>query len=74
MSFFFALESRWLTVCAVQLFQRIVESSFRKSQHSYRVSYALEVGSSFDPDLEDMAKWEEELHGTAVSSTNGPFG
>ena len=38
-----------------------MESSFRKSQHSYRVSYALEVGSSFDPDLEDVAKWEEEL-------------
>ncbi len=38
-----------------------MESSFRKSQHSYRVSYALEVGSSFDPDLEDVSKWEEEL-------------
>lgn len=51
-----------------------MESSFRKSQHSYRVSYALEVGSSFDPDMEDVGKWEEELHGTAVSSTDGPFG
>ena len=50
-----------------------MESSFRKSQHSYRVSYALEVGSSFDPDMEDVGKWEEELHGTAVSSTNGPL-
>lgn len=47
-----------------------MESSFRKSQHSYRVSYALEVGSSFDPDLEDVAKWEEELHGTVISSTD----
>ncbi|KAF8345473.1 hypothetical protein F5887DRAFT_966905 [Amanita rubescens] len=44
-----------------ELFRRIVESSFRRSQHSYRVSYALEVGSSFDPDLEDVSKWEEEL-------------
>jgi hypothetical protein len=50
-----------------------MESSVRKSQHSYRVSYALEVGSSFDPDMEDVGKWEEELHGTAVSSTDGPL-
>jgi hypothetical protein len=35
----------------------------RKEHHSYRVSYAQEVGSSFDPDLEDVATWEQELAG-----------
>lgn len=35
----------------------------RKEHHSYRLSYAQEVGSSFDPDLEDVAAWEQELKG-----------
>ena len=35
----------------------------RKERHSYRVSYAQEVGSSIDPDLEDVASWEQELAG-----------
>jgi len=38
-------------------------NSTRKERHSYRVSYAQEVGSSFDPDLEDVATWEQELAG-----------
>ncbi|KIL57631.1 hypothetical protein M378DRAFT_87628 [Amanita muscaria Koide BX008] len=46
-----------------ELFRRIVASSTRKDRHSYRVSYALEVGSSFDPGMEDAAKWEDELRG-----------
>ena len=35
----------------------------RKEIHSYRISYAQEVGSSIDPDLEDVASWEQELTG-----------
>ena len=35
----------------------------RKQKHAYRVSYAIEVGSSFDPDLEDAGSWEQELAG-----------
>jgi hypothetical protein len=35
-----------------------------KERHSYRVSYAYEVGSSFDPDLEDISEWERELDGS----------
>ena len=35
----------------------------RKERHSYRISYAQEVGSSIDPDLEDVATWEQELAG-----------
>ena len=38
----------------------------RKEVHSYRISYAQEVGSSIDPDLEDVASWEQELTVTGV--------
>ena len=38
----------------------------RKEVHSYRISYAQEVGSSIDPDLEDIASWEQELTVTGV--------
>ncbi|KAF4616311.1 hypothetical protein D9613_008374 [Agrocybe pediades] len=52
-----------------------VANANRKQTHSYRVSYALEVGSSFDPDLEDVDRWEQELSGgytttTATTNTN----
>ncbi|KAF8628067.1 hypothetical protein AX17_006070 [Amanita inopinata Kibby_2008] len=53
-----------------ELFRRIMESSQRKKQHAYRVSYALEVGSSFDPDMEDVATWEEELRACPAASTS----
>ena len=46
-----------------QLFRRIMRSAKHKKTHSYRVSYALEVGSSFDPDMEDASAWESELRG-----------
>ena len=38
----------------------------RKTYHSYRLSYAHEVGSSFDPDMEDVGGWEHELRGTTT--------
>lgn len=34
-----------------------------KRQHQYRLSYTNEVGSSFDPDMEDVTEWEDELRG-----------
>lgn len=40
----------------------------RKTDHSYRLSYALEVGSSFDPDMEDVAEWEREIQSTLHAS------
>ena len=40
----------------------------RKEQHAYRVSYAHEVGSSFDPDLDDINSWEQELTGEHPTS------
>lgn len=44
-----------------------------KRQHQYRLSYAAEVGSSFDPDMEDVAEWENELKGVnGTSNTTRP--
>lgn len=40
----------------------------RKQQHVYRLSYAHDVGSSFDPDVENIADWERELRGTGPQS------
>ncbi|KAF8871574.1 hypothetical protein BD779DRAFT_1576005 [Infundibulicybe gibba] len=54
-----------------ELFRRIMENSTRKSRHSYRLSYEHEVGSSFDPDMEDVDRWEE-IMGTR-ESTDGPM-
>lgn len=44
-----------------ELFRRIVESANHRARHAFRLSYSLEVGSSFDPDLEDVSVWESEL-------------
>ena len=33
----------------------------RKRAHAYALSYELDVGSSFDPALDDPATWEAEL-------------
>lgn len=38
-------------------------ASARKERHQYRLWYAQDVGSSFDPDMEDHAQWEAELQG-----------
>lgn len=39
-----------------------------KEKHSYRLSYQQDVGSSFDPDMEDMDEWERFLKGLLSSS------
>ncbi|KAH7912630.1 hypothetical protein BJ138DRAFT_1060693 [Hygrophoropsis aurantiaca] len=44
-----------------ELFRRIVSNAKHKDRHSYRLSYSNEVGSSFDPDMEDVNGWESEL-------------
>ena len=46
-----------------QLFRRIMTSARHKQQHNFRLSYQLEVGSSVDPDMEDVSRWEHELQG-----------
>ena len=44
----------------------------RKERHSYKLSYAQEVGSSIDPDLEDVARWEQELAGVYLFNPPPP--
>ncbi|PFH49388.1 hypothetical protein AMATHDRAFT_63366 [Amanita thiersii Skay4041] len=51
------------TVMQDELFRRMMVNANRKMKHAYRVSYVLEVGSSFDPELEDVGRWEAELKG-----------
>ncbi|KIJ63820.1 hypothetical protein HYDPIDRAFT_112790 [Hydnomerulius pinastri MD-312] len=51
-----------------ELFRRIMQSTSHKKKHSYRLSYSLEVGSSFDPDMEEASTWERELQYSAPSS------
>lgn len=38
-------------------------SNTRKQAHQFRLSYAHEVGSSLDPDMEDVTRWENEVAG-----------
>lgn len=44
-----------------ELFRRIIANTTHKRNHSYRLSYSFDVGSSFDPDMEDVDRWESEL-------------
>ena len=37
-----------------------------KEKHSYRVSYAYDVGDSFDPDMENIDEWVTNTHGTRL--------
>lgn len=50
-----------------------MQSTNHKKKHSYRVSYAIEVGSSFDPDLEDASTWESELQGKFGQEVSGVY-
>lgn len=38
-------------------FQRIMQNLKSKEKYSYRVSYAYDVGDSFDPDMENIDEW-----------------
>ncbi|OAX39943.1 hypothetical protein K503DRAFT_738519 [Rhizopogon vinicolor AM-OR11-026] len=51
-----------------ELFRRIIANAAHKKNHSYRLSYSQDVGSSFDPDMEDVSLWESELQGPAPDS------
>ncbi|KAH9077935.1 hypothetical protein EDB83DRAFT_2216629 [Lactarius deliciosus] len=44
-----------------ELFRRIIASASQKHRYSYRLSFQNEVGSSIDPDMEDIAAWERSL-------------
>ncbi|KAN0136836.1 hypothetical protein V8E53_005277 [Lactarius tabidus] len=49
-----------------ELFRRIIASASQKHRYSYRLSFQNEVGSSIDPDLEDIAAWERSLQDPPV--------
>ncbi|THH04349.1 hypothetical protein EW145_g5581 [Phellinidium pouzarii] len=49
-----------------ELFQRIVTNEKRKLAHTYALSYELDVGSSFDPDMEDAEEWERHVQSPAT--------
>ncbi|EKM56950.1 uncharacterized protein PHACADRAFT_160503 [Phanerochaete carnosa HHB-10118-sp] len=53
---------RLLTEDILQFFQRIVANLKSKEKHSYRVSYAYDVGDSFDPDMENIDEWVNNTH------------
>ncbi|KAH9942822.1 hypothetical protein B0H21DRAFT_749561 [Amylocystis lapponica] len=53
-----------------ELFRRIVSSTKRKRQHNYRLSYSHDVGSSFDPDMEDVDEWEMDLRAPRTRTLN----
>lgn len=55
-----------------ELFRRIMANTNRNRKHQYKVSYSLDVGSSFDPDMEDVASWEEELTGSVPGGSHPP--
>jgi hypothetical protein len=49
-----------------QLFRRIIDSAKHKQRYSYRLSFQNDVGSSIDPDMEDVAEWERNLQGAVT--------
>jgi len=51
-----------------ELFRRIIVNAAHKKDHAYRLSYSHDVGSSFDPDMEDVSRWESELQETTPDS------
>jgi hypothetical protein len=48
-------------------------SARHKQQHNFRLSYQLEVGSSVDPDMEDVSHWERELEGLTPFVSQNAF-
>jgi len=44
-----------------ELFHRIIDSAKHKHRYSYRLSFQNDVGSSIDPDMDDVAEWERNL-------------
>ncbi|KAI0938667.1 hypothetical protein AcV5_000294 [Taiwanofungus camphoratus] len=57
------------TIINDELFRRIMTNVKRRQQHQYRLSYAYDVGSSFDPDMEDVNEWEHDLQELQPIST-----
>ncbi|KAE9403561.1 hypothetical protein BT96DRAFT_1016950 [Gymnopus androsaceus JB14] len=43
------------------LYHRLMLNQAHQQRHAFRRSYYADVGSSFDPDMEDVTVWEQEL-------------
>jgi len=43
------------------LYHRLMMNQAHQQRHAFLHSYYADVGSSFDPDMEDAAAWEQEL-------------
>lgn len=46
---------------AMQLFIRFMAADMRRDRHRQEYHFQRHVGSSFDPELEDMAEWESHV-------------
>jgi len=55
-----------------ELFRRIMNSVQHRQRHSYRLSFQNEVGSSLDPNIEDIAEWERKLQDDVPSPLDEP--
>ncbi|KAG6910711.1 hypothetical protein DXG01_008241 [Tephrocybe rancida] len=56
-----------------ELFRRIMSNANRKARHKFRISYADEVGSSFDPDMDNADEWEHELAASGSAPGRSPL-
>ena len=58
-----------LTPIPPQLFHRVVMADRRRQQHRAAYSFQEEVGSSYDPSIEEEAEWEKQqaLHNGEIS-------
>jgi hypothetical protein len=43
-----------------------MDSAKHKQRYSYRLSFQYDVGSSIDPDMDDVAEWERNLQGAVT--------
>ena len=43
-----------------------MDSAKYKQRYSYRLSFQNDVGSSIDPDMDDVAEWERNLQGAVA--------
>ncbi|KAH8097075.1 hypothetical protein BXZ70DRAFT_944181 [Cristinia sonorae] len=51
-----------------ELFSRIMKTVNHKQKYQYKLSYQHDVGSSFDPELEDVDEWENELQAPPINT------
>lgn len=50
-----------------ELYHRLMLNQAHQQRQALRRSYYAQVGSSFDPDTEDVTAWEQEVNGKPLS-------